>query len=166
MMLTIKKRNERTNLQATAHTSLSDRRKTRNVRDAENNDWDVEGEVVGEGVGGVGRTEDTEGGGGRDVQELHLTKRACGTRAADLRRDDLAHVAKDQAARTGSGDVRSNRRLERDRRSAHAARWVVADNVAGRGGELVAIGGRGSNDGGSVVVRVGRGDLTNETRNR
>lgn len=140
--------------------------RTRNVRDAENNDWHVEGEVVSQGVGGVGRTEDTEGGGGRDVQELHLTEGTDGARAADLSLDSLAHITEDQVARTGVVAGLGDSSLESDRRSGHGARWVVADGVGGRGGELVCKGGGGGENIGGGVVRVGRGDLTNETRNR
>jgi len=170
MMLTIKERNERTNLQSTTSASQvrGHCRNSRNIRKAENNDWDVEGEVISQGVGGVGRSEDTEGGGGRNVQELHLTEGADGTRAAHLRLDDLAHIAEDQVrTRTASsGDGRGNGGLKGSRRSRHGTRWVVADDIASRGGKLIAIGGGGSGDDGGAVVRVRRGDLADETSNR
>jgi uncharacterized protein (DUF2235 family) len=175
-MLIIKGRKSKriTNLHGTAHARLD--RGRRNTRNAHHDRWDVEDEVISEGVGGVGRTENTEGvasrtavvalgrSEGRGTQELHLAEEADWSgEAADGGLDGLAHITEDKVSwgsRSGNGG------LESSRGSSHVARWVVADGVAGRGVELVAISGWGSGNGGSAVVRAGRGDLANETSNR
>jgi len=178
MMLTIKKETERTNLHSAAHASLN--AGSSDARNAHDGDWDVEGVEVGQGIRGVVGTENTEGvaggatvvalgrGQGRGAQELNLTEEADRSgEASNWGLDGLAHITEDQVARAarsrhGGGDGS----LESSRGNGHVARWVVADSVAGRGVKLVAIGGGGGSDGGGAVVRVGRGDLANETSNR
>ena len=174
MMLTIKERNERANLHSTAHARLNRRR--RNTSNAHHDGWNVEGEVIGVGVGGVGRTENTEGvasraavvalgrGESRGAQELHLAEEADWSgEGADGGLDGLAHITEDKV---GGGSSRSDRSLEGGRGGGHVARWVVADDVGGRGVKLVAKGRGGGGDGGGAVVRARRGDLADETSNR
>ena len=177
MMLTIKERNERTNLHSTASANQVLGGGRRNTGNAQNNGWDVEGEVrnssdtegvaVQAAVVALGRSE------GRWQQELHLTEEAdagIGT-VSDGSLDGLAHITEDQVcstARASSSDSAGNGSNQGRIGSGHVARWVVADNVVGRGVKLVAIGGdvaSGSDDGGGVV-RVRLGDLADETSNR
>lgn len=174
MMLTIKERNERTNLHRTASANQVLGSGSGDTRNAQNNNWDVEGEVINSGdtegvaaqaaVVALGRSE------GRWGQELHLTEEAAwSSEGADGGLDGLAHITEDQIGHaTRSGGSTGNGAREGSGCSGHVARWVVADGVAGSWVELVAIGGNvaaGADDGG-VVVRVGRGDLANETSNR
>lgn len=172
-MLTIKERNERTNLHSTASASQVGGGGRRNTSNAQNNGWDVEGEVINSGdtegvavqaaIVALGRSE------GRWRQELHLTEEAdvgAGT-VSDGSLDGLAHITEDQVSRTaGSGDSTGNGSNQGRIGSGHVARWVVADNVVGRGVKLVAIGRGGGGDNGGGVVRVRLGDLADETSNR
>jgi hypothetical protein len=172
MMLTIKKRNERTNLHGTASANQVLGGGSGDTRNAQNNNWDVEGEVVNsgntEGVAAQAAVVALSRSEGRGVKELHLTEEADWSgEGADGGLDGLAHITEDQISRsTRSGDGTGNGALEGSVRSGHVARWVVAHNVVGRGVKLVAIGSRGGGDDGGAVVRVRLGDLANETSNR
>ena len=178
MMLTIKERNERSNLHGAAHASLIGR--NRDARNASYSGWDIEGLKLGQRIWDGRSTEDTEGvarratvvalgrSEGRWGQELHLTVEADRSgEAVQGGLNGLAHITEDQVARTAGrgGGVRDGE-LEGGRGNGHVARWVVADGVAGRGVKLVAIGAGGSGDDGGAVVRVRLGDLANETSNR
>lgn len=174
-MLTIKERNERTNLHRTAGANQVGGGGRRNTGNAQNNGWDVEGEVINSGdtegvaaqaaVVALGRSESRGG------KELHLTEEADWATETDWGLDGLAHITEDQVcstARASSSDSAGNGSNQGRIGSGHVARWVVADNVAGGWVKLVAIGGdvaRGGDDAGGVV-RARLGDLADETSNR
>lgn len=172
-MLTIKERNERANLHSTASANQVVGSGRRNTSNAQNNNWDVEGEVINSGdtegaavhatVVALGQSEDRGG------KELHLAEEAHvgAGEGADGGLDGLAHITEDEVCSTASsGNSASNGALEGSRRSGHVARWVVANNVASRGVKLVAISRGRADDDGGAVVRVRLGDLADETSNR
>ena len=136
------------------------------------NNRDVEGQVVGVGIGAWGGgTENTEGtsrgaadvrGDGRGGDQLNLTEEAeLGGGGGKRRANRLAHVTEDKSSR---GTLSIDRGLEISRRNGHGARGVVAYNVACSWHKFIGIR-SGANHGGGVVVLGRGGNLTDETLN-
>ena len=138
-----------------------DRRRLRNTADR---DRDVERQVVRASGRDIHATLNTANRAREQADQLNLAVEGeHGSVGTNNGLDGLAHVTKNDGARS----VRlTNEGGERGRAGGrHVTRWVVADNVAGRRGEIKRQRGGVRNDGGGVEVHAIGLNLANKTLN-
>ena len=113
---------------------------SRRLRRTSNGDRDVERQVVRRGGGDIRTTLNAAERAREQADQLNLTVEGYNAGlGAQCRLDGLAHVAKKDGARVGG---LGNEGVQRTRTSrCHITRRVVANNVAGRRGEIERNGG-------------------------
>ena len=113
---------------------------SRRLRRTSNGDRDVERQVVRRGGGDIQTTLNAAERAREQADQLNLTVEGDNASlGAQCRLDGLAHVAKNDGARVGG---LGNEGVQRTRTSrGHITRRVVANNVAGRRGEIERNGG-------------------------
>lgn len=113
---------------------------SRRLRRTSNGDRDVERQVVRAVSGDIYATLNATERGREQADQLNLTVEGDNACEADRRRlDCLAHVTKNNGARVGGLGNEGVKRTRTSRR--HITRRVVANNVAGRRGEIERNGG-------------------------